>query len=55
MNVYDIFVNGKKIAENVQHCDLQHKIDIIRGYCELERDLRYAKITYSLNKPETIA
>lgn len=55
MNVYDIFVDDKKVAENVQKCDLQHKIDIIRGYCELEKDLRYSRITYALNNTETIA
>ena len=55
MNVYNILVDGKVIAENVLKCDLQHKIDIIESYCELERDLRNCKVTYVLNNPETIA
>lgn len=55
MNVYNILVDNHIVAENVLKCDLQHKIDIIRGYCELERDLRYSRITYVLNNPETIA
>lgn len=55
MNVYNILVDGKVIAENVMKCDLQHKIDIIEAYCEIEKDLRNCKVTYVLNKPETIA
>lgn len=55
MNVYNILVDGHVVAENVQQCDLQHKLDIIKEYCTLEKDLRFSKVTYSLNKPETIA
>jgi hypothetical protein len=56
--VYNIFVDGKLIAENVLKCDLNHKIEIIQAYCQLERDLRNCKITYDfadLNTSETIA
>jgi hypothetical protein len=55
MNVYNIFVDGKIIAKNVQQCDLNHKIEIIRAYCNLDEDLWNSHITYDLNKPETIA
>ena len=56
--MYNIFVDGKLIAENVLKCDLKHKIEIIHAYCQLERDLRSCKITYDLadlNTTETIA
>lgn len=55
MNVYNILVDGKVVAENVEKCDLKHKIEIIEAYCQLEKDLRKSKVTYTLNKPETIA
>jgi hypothetical protein len=53
--VYNILVDGYVIAQNVSKCDLKHKVEIIRAYCNLEEDLRFAKVTYVLNNPETIA
>jgi hypothetical protein len=56
--VYNIFVDGQLIAENVLKCDLKHKIEIIEAYCQLEKDLRNSKVTYdlmNLNSTETIA
>jgi hypothetical protein len=56
MNVYDIFVDGKVVAENVNECDLKHKIEIIRAYCNLLPENRFSRVTYEpINNPETIA
>jgi hypothetical protein len=55
MNVYNILVNDHVIAENVRQCDLNHKIEMIRAYCGLERDLWDSRITCVLNNKETIA
>jgi hypothetical protein len=55
MNVYKILVDDHVIAENVKQCDLDHKIEIIRSYCSLDRDLWESRITYVLNNTETIA
>lgn len=55
MNVYKILVDNHVVAENVQQCDLNHKMEIIRAYCDLEKDLWNARITYALNNTETIA
>jgi hypothetical protein len=55
MNVYNILVDNHVVAENVQQCDLNHKIEIIRAYCDLEKDLWNSRITYVLNNTETIA
>ena len=53
--MYNILVDDHVIAENVQECDLKHKIAIIRAYCNLEKDLRFSTVSYVLNTPETIA
>lgn len=55
MNVYNILVDDNIVAENVNQCDLNHKIEIIRAYCSLEKDLWHSRITYVLNNTETIA
>jgi hypothetical protein len=54
--VYNIFVDGEVIAENVLKCDLKHKMEIIRAYCNLLPEHRFSKVTFELiNNPETIA
>lgn len=55
MNVYNILVDNYIVAKNVQQCDLNHKIEMIRAYCNLEKDLWNCQITYVLNNTETIA
>jgi hypothetical protein len=54
--VHNIFVDGELIAENVLSCDLKHKIEIIRAYCNLLPEHRFSRVTSEpINKPETIA
>jgi len=54
--VYNIFVDHEVIAENVLKCDLQHKIEMIRAYCNLLPEHRFSKVTYKpINNTETIA
>jgi hypothetical protein len=55
MSVYNILVDDQIIVENVHQCDLNHKIEMIRAYCSLDKDLWNAQITYTLNNTETIA
>jgi len=55
MNVYNILVDDNIVARDVQQCDLNHKMEIIRAYCNLEKDLWNVRITYTLNNTETIA
>jgi len=54
--VYNIFVDGEIIAENVLKCDLNHKIEIIRAYCNLLPEHRFSRVTFEpINNTETIA
>lgn len=54
--MYNIFVDHEVIAENVLKCDLQHKIEMIRAYCNLLPEHRFSKVTYKpINNTETIA
>jgi len=56
MNLYNILVDGEVITEEVRECDLQHKVEMIRAYCNLLPEHRFSKVTYELiNNPETIA
>jgi hypothetical protein len=54
--VYNIFVDGEVIAENVHKGDLKHKMEIIQAYCNLLPEHRFSKVTFEpINNPETIA
>lgn len=53
--MYSILVDNQIVAKDVQKCDLNHKIEMIRAYCNLDRDLWNSQITYVLNNTETIA
>lgn len=54
--MYNIFVDGEIIAENVSKCDLKHKIEIIRAYCNLLPEHRFSRVTSEpINNTETIA
>lgn len=54
--MFNIFVDGELIAENVSKCDLKHKIEIIQAYCNILSEHRFSRITSEpINNPETIA
>ena len=56
MSLYNIYVDGELLVEEVPSCDLKHKMSIIRSYCKLDREYRNSTITYEvINNPETIA
>ena len=54
--MYNIFVDDELVAEEVPHCDLKHKIEIIIAYCSSLPENRDSEVTYKpINNPETIA
>ena len=56
MNLYNIYVDGELLVEKVLPCDLNHKVSMIRSYCNLLPEHRFSRVTYKeINNPETIA
>ena len=52
---YRILVDGEEIATDVQKGDLQHKVEIVRAYCNLLPEHRFSKVTYEEINKDTIA
>jgi hypothetical protein len=52
---YRILVDGEEIATEVQKGDLQHKVEIVRAYCNLLPEHRFSKVTYEEINKDTIA
>jgi hypothetical protein len=45
---YRVLVDGEVIADNVPRVDIQHKVEMVRAYCNLLPEHRFSRVTTEL-------